>query len=83
MKINMEAIGHNFLAYWQGLSEEDQLKGISANLIAKSINTEIEVLDILMPQYKFKKVRLFGEKYWVHVLSYAEFRKNIEVLLLS
>lgn len=83
MKINMEAMGHNFLAYWQGLPEVDQLKGISANLIAKSINTEVEVLDILMPQYKFKKVRLFGETYWVYVRPYAEFRKNIEGSLLS
>ncbi|MDD2309679.1 MAG: hypothetical protein PHH91_08880 [Desulfuromonadaceae bacterium] len=83
MKINMETIGNNLLAYWLGVPEEDQLKGLSANLIAKSINTDVEVLDILMPQYKFKKVRLFGEMYWVHVRSYAKFRENIEVLLLS
>lgn len=82
MKINMETIGSNLLAYWLGLPEEDQLKGLSANLIAKSINTEIEVLDILMPQYKFKKVCLFGETYWVHIRSYAEFLKNIEGFLL-
>lgn len=82
MKINMEAVGHNLLAYWHSVPEEDRLKGISANLFAKSINTEVEVLDILMPQYKFKKMCLFGEEYWIHNLSYAKFRSEIEGLLL-
>lgn len=82
MKINLETMGCNLITFWLGVPEEDQLKGISAKLIAKHIRTEIEVLDILMPQFKFKKIQLFGETYWVHVRNYAEFLKNIEEYLL-